>query len=885
MIPFDGCYWNLPAANLLESLSSGADGLSRQEAERRLSEGRGNTLKTGRYSGALVLFLKQFKSPITLLLIAAALLSFFLGERPDAYIILAIILVSALLGFYQEKGAAGALRKLLQLVQVKTTLVRDGQPLSVAPETVVPGDIILLKAGETIPGDCRLIESKELYSNEASLTGETFPVEKKCGELPQGTGLAERNNCLFMGTHVISGTGKAVVVHTVLQTEFGAISQHLRQLQPETEFERGIRRFGYLLLEVTLMLMLIIFSINVFLHKPVLDSFLFSLAIAVGLTPQLLPAIISINLARGASNMARQSVIIKRLSAIENFGSMDVLCCDKTGTLTTGEIILSGAVDYSGKPGKEVFRLAYLNAFFEQGFTNPIDEAIRKYAQPDISGFSKIDELPYDFIRRRLSILVGDDRPGALPILVTKGAFDQVLSVCGWVDEGAGGASGAQAPTGGTSDTETPMEGPIGTETSTEGRSIPMEQLRQNIRERYTLLSRQGYRILGVAYKKMPPGCRTVTIEDETAMTFMGMLLLTDPPKADIRATLDELKKLGIGLKVITGDNPLVAAQVAREIGLPEGEIITGGQIRDMNIDALSRVAGNTHLFAGIEPNQKEKILLALKKAGHVTGYMGDGINDAPALHIADVGISVSGAADVAKEAADIVLLGNDLKVLAAGVREGRKTFANTLKYIFMATSANFGNMFSMAGASLFLSYLPLLPKQVLLTNLLTDIPEMTIATDAVDPDLVKAPRRIDLHFIGRFMIVFGIISSVFDFATFGVLFYWLKAGPDEFRTGWFLESVVSASLIVLVVRTSQVFYHNRPGKYLLLSTLAIVVVTILLPYTPLAALLGFVRLPLRFYAAVGGIVVLYVITAETAKRIFYGKVFRRAGHNARISQ
>jgi len=782
-------------------------------------------------------------------LIGASLLSFFLGERSDAFIIIAIILISALLGFYQEKGAAGALTKLLQLVQVKTTLLRDGQPMVAAPETVVPGDIVLLKAGETIPGDCRLIDSRELYTNEASLTGETFPVEKRCSDLPQATALAERNNCLFMGTHVISGTGKAVVVHTALRTEFGAISQHLRQLQPETEFERGIRRFGYLLLEVTLMLMVIIFSINVFLHKPVLDSFLFSLAIAVGLTPQLLPAIISINLARGASNMARRKVIVKRLSAIDNFGSMDVLCCDKTGTITTGEIILSSAVDFLGREEEKVFRLAYLNAWFEKGFTNPIDEAIRKYAQPDITGSSKLDELPYDFIRRRLSILVGDDHPGGQAMLVTKGAFDKVLSVCAWVDGGDGGR-------------------------------MPVDDLREAIRERFAVLSGQGYRVLGVAYKKMPPGCLTVNTADETEMVFMGMLLLTDPPKADIDATLDELRGLGIGLKIVTGDNALIAAHVARQVGLAEDAILTGEQIRDMSIEALSRVAGKIQVFAGIEPNQKEKILLALKKAGHVTGYIGDGINDAPALHIADVGISVSGAAGVAKEAADIVLLGNELKVLAEGVREGRKTFANTLKYIFMATSANFGNMFSMAGASLFLSFLPLLPKQVLLTNLLTDIPEMTIATDAVDAALVAKPRRIDLHFIGRFMIVFGIISSIFDYATFGILFYWLKAGPEEFRTGWFLESVVSASLIVLVVRTSQVFYRNRPGKYLLFSTLAVVASTLALPFTPLATLLGLVRLPLQFYGAVGGILVLYILAAETAKRKFYGRAFRHAGES-----
>lgn len=834
MINTNDCYWDLPVDELLSKLSGGSEGLSQEEAERRLALSGADVLKPQRRTGSFFLFLRQFKSPITLLLVGAALLSFIFSGKSDAFIIIAIIVISALLGFYQEKGAAGALSKLMQLVQVRTTVLRDGQPTTIEPERVVPGDVVLLEAGEMVPGDCRLLQSKELFANEASLTGETFPVEKRCGNLSYAAALSERGNCLFMGTHVISGTGKGVVVRTGVHTEFGAISQHLRHLQPETAFERGIRRFGYLLLEVTLMLLMIIFSINVFLHKPVLDSFLFALAIAVGLTPQLLPAIISINLAKGASNMAKRSVIVKRLSAIENFGSMDVLCCDKTGTITTGDIVLARAIDASGKDSEKVFRYAYINAFFEQGFSNPIDQAIRKYGKPAIGGVKKMDELPYDFIRRRLSLLVRDGEGG---VLVTKGAFDKVLSVCAWVD----------------------------------GDDVaPISPVREEIIGRFRELSSQGYRILGVAYRKMAVGLEKADSADETDMIFAGMLLLTDPPKKDIRESLEELEGLGIGVKIITGDNGLIAANVAKQVGLMEERLMTGEQIRDMNVEALSRVAGGVQVFAAVEPNQKEKILLALKKAGYVTGFLGDGINDASALHVADVGISVNNAADVAKDAADIVLLGNDLKVLAEGVREGRRTFANTLKYIFIATSANFGNMFSMAGASLFLSFLPLLPKQVLLINLLTDIPEMTIATDTVDSSMIAKPRRIDLHFVGRFMVVFGLISSIYDYATFGALYYWLKAGSSEFRTGWFLESVVSASLIVLVVRTSRAFYRNLPGKYLLICTLAIIAVTIVLPFTPLAPLLGFVPLPLPFFGVLFVILVLYILTAEIAKRIFY---------------
>lgn len=834
-------YWNCTTGDLLTALSTKTDGLSQEEAEQRLQES-GSLSLAHPHNTTIRLFLLQFKSPITILLIASALLSFFLGERSDAFIILAIILVSALLGFYQEKGAAGALRKLIQLVEVRVSIIRDGQERSLTPGEVVPGDIVLLNAGNTIPGDCRLLESKDLYTNEASLTGETFPVEKKCGIAAAGAGLSERGNSLFMGTHVISGTAKAVVVHTGQHTEFGAISKRLRHLQPETEFERGIRRLGYLLMEVTLLLVLVIFCINVFLHKPVLDSFLFSLAIAVGLTPQLLPAIISINLAKGAARMAAHSVIVKRLSAIENLGSMDVLCTDKTGTITTGEVVLHKTLNGQGEEDQQVFRLAYQNAFFEKGFNNPIDEAIRNYGRIEMTGITKLDELPYDFTRKRLSILVPS-------LMITKGAFDNVLAVC---SHAAGFG-------------ETPVE---------------LSTVRAGIADRYTNYSKNGYRVLAVAAKPMDQACRELSQENEKDMIFYGFLLFTDPPKEGIIETLQQLKTLGISLKIITGDNALVAEHIGREVGMNTGSpgstgapaILTGSDIRQMSIDALSRIAPDIQIFAGVDPSQKEKILLSLKRAGHVVGYMGDGINDAPALHIADVGISVNGAADVAKEGADIVLLGNDLAVLVEGVREGRKTFANTLKYIFMATSANFGNMFSMAGASLFLPFLPLLPKQVLLTNLLTDIPEMTIATDDVDAILVEKPRRIDLHFIRRFMIVFGIISSVFDYATFAVLLYWLKADQTTFRTGWFLESVISAALIVLVVRTSQAFYRNKPGKYLLLTTIGVVLITLALPLTPLAAPLGFIKLPLPLYGVIALIILLYIVTAETAKRFFYSR-------------
>ncbi|MFI5153976.1 MAG: magnesium-translocating P-type ATPase [Chitinophagales bacterium] len=824
---------------LLDTLQSGINGLSEEEAGERLVKYGYNKLKPATHQTTALLLIRQFKSPLTIILVASAILSFFLGERTDSLIILFIILVSAGLGFFQEKGAAGAVSKLLSLVRVDTRIIRDGKETSIPMDHVVPGDIVILSAGNIVPGDCRLLESKDLFINEASLTGETFPAEKKCGTLPQPVRMSERSNMLFMGTSVVSGSAKAVIAKTGIATEFGAISDHLRVLQPETAFEKGIRRFGYLLMEITLLLVLIVFAINIFMHKPVLDSFLFSLAIAVGLTPQLLPAIISINLAKGASNMAKLQVIVKKLSSIENLGSMNVLCADKTGTLTEGKVSLYKSVNYNGIENNKVFTMAYLNAFFETGFTNPIDSAIRDQPPPSMIGIQKLDEVPYDFIRKCLSIVVNDN---SSHYIITKGAFDQIIAKCNVVED-------------------------------EEGKLIPMPDLKEKLRLLYTGFCQKGYRILGIAYKPIPAEKLKMEKSDESEMRMLGLLLFTDSPKPDASATLQELKKLGINLKIITGDNALVAAHVSQQVGIDHPVILTGEQLRQMNSDALVNKVNHTDIFAAVEPSQKERILMALKRAGNTVGFIGDGINDAPALHAADVGISVNGAVDVAKEAADIVLLGNDLRVLINGVKEGRKTFANTMKYIFMATGANFGNMFSMAGSSLFLSFLPLLPKQVLLTNLLTDIPEMTIATDSVDDSMIDHPRKMNIVFIRKFMIVFGIISSIFDYLTFFVLLYWLRAGVDEFRTGWLLESVISASLIVLILRTSKPFYMSRPGKYLMIATFSVVAMTILLPYSPFAKALGLIPLPLSFNLWLALIIVFYGVTAELAKRIFYRNV------------
>lgn len=837
-------YWSMDPGDALGVLGSGNDGLSSEEAASRLGQYGPNVLEKTKRRGTISLFFGQFKSPIILILVFAAVLSLFLKDVADATIILVIIFLSGALGFWQEKGAADAVAKLLAIVQVKAMVVRDGKRSEVPMSDVVPGDVVVLDAGDMIPGDGLVLDSKDLFVDQATLTGETFPVKKDPVRVDAAAPLAERKNTVLMGTHVVSGDALALVVKTGKSTEFGSISERLKTRREETEFERGIKHFGYLLMEVTLILVIAIFAINVAFHKPVLDSFLFSLALAVGLTPQLLPAIISVNLSKGARRMADHKVIVKRLASIENFGGMNVFCSDKTGTLTEGVVQVSDALGIDGEQSEKVKLYAYLNAAFETGFTNPIDEAIRGQ-KLDTSGYSKLDEVPYDFNRKRLSILVKGKDDGEKSLLITKGALSGVLAAC----------NAGERP---------------------DGTTVPISEVHGEIQERYEKLSSQGFRTLGVAYRGLD-GAADVSAEDEKDMCFLGILALFDPPKKDVNDTIERLAGLGVKLKVITGDNRLVAGHVGQMVGFEDPIIMTGDEVVKMNRDTLAHRVNGVDIFAEVEPNEKEAIIRALSTAGNVVGYMGDGINDAPALHAADVGVSVDTAVDVAKEAADFVLLERDLDVLADGVTEGRTTFSNTMKYVFMATSANFGNMFSMAGASLFLTFLPLLPSQVLLMNLLTDLPELTIATDTVDAEMVDHPRRWDISFIRRFMIVFGLLSSVFDYMTFAALTLLLHNSgltaanyAMTWRTGWFVESVISASMIVLVIRTKRLFFKSRPSNYLIGMTMLVAVVVIILPYTNLGTWLGFRPFPPYFYPLLLAIMLMYIASAELAKKLFY---------------
>jgi Mg2+-importing ATPase len=696
----------------------------------------------------------------------------------------------------------------------------------------------MLSAGNLIPADGVVLEAKDFFVNQAVLTGETFPVKKEAGIVPESASLTERTNCVFMGTSVRSGTAKVLMAQTGTKTNYGQIADQLSLRPPETEFERGIRHFGLMLSQIMIVLILIVFAMNVVFAKPPIDSLLFAIALAVGISPELLPAIITINLSKGARTMAKEGVIVRQLNAIENFGSMDVLCTDKTGTLTEGVVHLDGALDVQGNASDEVFRYAYLNAHFQTGLSNPLDEAITSQKQLDLTNMTKLDEVPYDFNRKRLSIVV-QEKDGA-PLLITKGALNNVLEVCSSIREGQ------------------------------EIISLNTNESKQ-IQDRFAAWSNQGFRVLGMATKPVEKKSNYTSV-DEREMTFAGFLLFFDPPKPDVTQAIEALEKLGVRLKIITGDNARVAKHVADAVKLPMEGVLSGSELGRLSDDALLHKVEHTDLFVDVDPNQKERIIRALQKRSHVVGYMGDGINDAPALHDADVGISVESAVDVAREASDFVLLKPGLDILRRGIEEGRVTFANSLKYVFTTTSANFGNMLSMAGASLFLPFLPLLAKQILLNNFLSDFPAITIAGDNVDREYIEAPHRWNVKFIRDFMIIFGLVSSVFDFLTFGLLLWIVRSTPERFRTGWFIESLLTELLVALIVRTRRPFYQSKPGHWLWISTLIVSLVTFVIPYLPFNSLLGFVPLSAGVMSLLLLITVLYVLVTEIAKRIFYAR-------------
>lgn len=787
-----------------------------------------------------------------LILIGATILSGVLGDATDAVIILTIVLLSGVLDFVQERGASGAMDRLLATVRLTASVRRDGHLIDVPFDEVVPGDVIDIAGGDVVPADAVVLQTHDLELDQSSLTGETFPAAKAPGVSAPDAPLAERANVLYLGTHVASGSGSALVVATGRDTQFGAVAQSLRQKTRPTGFERGMTRFGLLLGRIMVILVVAIFALNLVLQRPFLDSALFSLSLAVGLTPQLLPAIVGISLARGARRIATHRVIVKRLNAIEDFGAMSVLCTDKTGTMTQGSIHLDAALGIDGAPAPALVRLAAQNATLQRGLRNPLDAAIAAAAAGlDLDGAVALDEVPYDFDRKRLSVLVST--AGAAPTLVTKGAVDPVLAVC----------ATARTP---------------------RGEVVPLASVHAGIAGVVDTQSAQGMRVLALATRELP-GASAVDVADESGLTLEGLLVFADPVKPDAAATIAEFAEAGVGIRMITGDAHPAAAHIGALLGLDTTGMLTGAQIDALDDAQLVDAAGQAAVFCETSPHHKERIVRALSASGATVGYVGDGINDAPALKAADVGISVRGAADVAAEAASIVMLENDLAALLDGMRQGRRTFANTMKYIFMTTSANFGNMVSMAIASVTLPFLPLLASQILLINLLTDLPATAIAADRVDPDQVAHPQRWNMRLIRNYMIVFGLVSSAFDLVTFAVLRLGFHAGESEFQSAWFLGSILTEVLVLFALRTRGPAWRSRPAAVLVWLSAGVIVATFLLVLTPAGALVHLSPPPLVLVALVVVIAVLYVLATEATKALFWRRVSRPLrGHPARAA-
>jgi Mg2+-importing ATPase len=816
-----------------------AVGLTSAEAARRLTEVGRNVVAEGRRRSLPAQFLARFGNPLILLLVAAGGVSAATGDRHSAAVILVMVLLSVSLDFVQEHRAGRAADRLREAASVRATAVRDGRPVEVAVAEVVPGDVVELSAGDLVPADGRLLESRDLAVDQARLTGEPFPVAKAVnGGAEAGGGPADDPRVVLMGTSVVSGTGRAVVERTGRRTMLGEIGASLEREPPPAAFEQGTRSFGLLILRLTAGMVLFAILVNAWRGRPWLDSFLFAVALAVGLTPEMLPMVVSVTLSRGAIAMSRRKVIVKRLAAIHDLGSMDVLCTDKTGTLTEARIRLERHLDPSGAETERVLELAYLNAWFQAGLRGPMDEAILRHEDLDVSGWTKVDEIPFDFERRRVSVLVrhGDDAP----LMVVKGACEDVLRLSTHYEA---------AP----------------------GHSAPLDdEARARAMALVEGLGREGFRVLGVAITAQPRDRRAIEFADERDLCFAGFAAFQDPPKASAKAALRHLSELGITLKVLTGDNEWVAQHLCRELEVPVEGVLRGAELAALDEHALEARVERTTLFCRVTPAQKNRVLLALKRRKHVVGFLGDGINDAPALHAADVGISVDGAAAVAKEAADLILLEHDLGVLRDGVLEGRRTLGNIIKYILMGTSSNFGNMFSMAGASLLLPFLPMRPIQILVNNFLYDLSELAIPADSVEDEYIARPHRWDMRFLRRFMTVIGPVSSVFDFLTFYVLYVLLRAHEAGFQTGWFVESLATQVLVIFVIRTRRSPIGGHPSRALVATALVVVAAALALPFTPLGAALGFVRLPGVFFAILPGMVLAYLVAVEIVKRWFY---------------
>lgn len=815
------------------------EGLAASDARERLKEYGFNEMTAAEHSSLVVRFLKLFVNPLALILLLAAVVTGILGDIVNSSVIITIVVLSAVIDFVQTLRSQNAADKLRNQVAPTATALRDGKETEVPRREIVPGDVVRLFAGDLVPADARLIESRDLHVNEAALTGESLPAEKEAKHDDT------TQNTVYLGTSVVSGTATALVVATGAQTQFGDIAAKLAKKAPETDFERGTKSFGYFIMQTVFVLVMFVVVISVAFRKDTFESVLFAVALAVGLTPEFLPMITTVTLGVGAIRMSKKKVIVKNLASIQNFGSMDVLCSDKTGTLTSGEMTLDRHVDPFGNVSERVILFAYLNSLHETGVKdptdvamlhraniNPLNTAILMHDHPDVHTYQKLDEIPFDFERRRISIVVGNE---GKRLLITKGAPESMLPLC--------------------------------TQYETDSALHPFDaEAKTKAEATYKDLSSQGYRVLAVTYRDAPVQ-DAYRIPDETALTLAGFVAFIDPPLPDTAETITQLKADGVAIKIITGDNEAVARHICTQVGLNAETIVLGDALETMTDTALGFVAEKTDVFARVSPAQKNRIILALKHRGHVVGYMGDGINDAPSLHTADVSISVATAVDVAKDAADIILMERSLRVLHAGIIEGRKAFGNVMKYLIMGTSSNFGNMFSMAGAFLYLPFLPMLPMQILLNNFLYDFSQITIPTDNVDDSFTHKPRKWDISFIRTFTFVIGPLSSLFDFLTFFVMLNVFHASEQLFHTGWFVESLATQTLVLLIIRTQGNPFKSRPSRPLLITVLTIVGTGILLPFLPTAHLLGFVPLPADYFAFLIGATAVYLALVEVVKR------------------
>ena len=832
-------FWQSDLPSLEQELRAKGSGLDGAEAARRLATSGPNVLRPQHRRAIALQLLARFGNPLVILLLAAATISAFVGDVLSFVIIAVVVGLSVTLDFVQEYRAGRAAEDLQRSVALRATVLRDGRPGEILADTIVPGDVVLLEPGSLVPADGRVLEARDFFVNQALLTGEAYPVEKRPGELGEGVqDLTAATNAVFMGTSVVGGTATLLVCKTGARTSLGEISDTLALRPPATAFEAGIRNFGLLILRVAVFMVLFVLLVNALFHRPWLQSFLFATALAVGLTPELLPMVMSITLARGALRMAKERVIVKRLASVLDLGSMDVLCTDKTGTLTEAKIRLEKQLDPLGRESARVLELAVLNSSMEIGLRSPMDEAILSHKEVDVRRWTKIDEVPFDFERRCVSVLADD---GTKRLLVHKGAFEDVLRHCTRYEADGSG-------------TLLPLEGAV----------------RDEITGRFESLSRDGFRVLGIAWKETGRDHAHAVVNDETELVFAGFAAFEDPPKPSSAGAVLALAECGVQVKVVTGDNELVTQHLCAELKLPVTGVLTGSEIAAMTDPALLARVEDVNLFCRVTPPQKNRVIQALRHRRHVVGYMGDGINDAPSLHSADVGISVADAVDVAKEAADMILLDTDLGVVHRGALEGRRTFGNIMKYVMMGTSSNFGNMFSMALGTLLLPFLPLLPVQILVNNFLYDVSEIPIPLDNVDQEFLERPRHWNLSEIRNFMLVIGPVSSLFDFLTFAVMLQVFHAGEALFHTGWFVESLATQVLVIFVIRTRGNPLRSAPRAVLTATSLAVVAFAALLPYTPLGAGLGFVPVPGLFFVILAGMVLAYLTLVQVVKTRFY---------------